>query len=55
MNSKKLEKQKSNLIQAGLMEADDMLVDFLQCSYEERVLPKVGQWKKAGCILRKPV
>ncbi len=46
MNEKKREKQESNLLELGLMEPGDKLVDFLQASYVDKVLPGIGQWKQ---------
>lgn len=47
MNEKKLLKQQKNLIDAELMEADDRLIDFVQCSYLEKVpYIRVGKWKQ---------
>lgn len=43
MNDVKKEKQKQNLVEAGLMEQDDTLVDYLQASYVQKV-GKLGQW-----------
>lgn len=45
MNDAKKEKQKQNLVEAGLMEQDDTLVDYLQASYVQKV-GKLGQWKQ---------
>lgn len=46
MNDRKKEKQKKNLVQMGLMEAEDTLLDFLQANYRQRVFGNVGQWKQ---------
>ena len=46
MKETKLEKQKKNLVKGGLMDESDTLVDFLQASYLERLIGKLGQWKK---------
>ena len=46
MNDAKLEKQKKNLVEAGLMAQEDTLVDFLQASYVERLTKKMGTWKQ---------
>ena len=47
MNKKKLLKQQKNLTEAGLMEADDKLLDFVQCSYLEKInLVRIGKWKQ---------
>lgn len=46
MNDKKKEKQKNNLVAAGLMDPEDNLVEFLQASYVEKLLGgKMGKWK----------
>lgn len=46
MKETKLEKQKKNLVELGVMEETDNLIDFLQASYVERLIGKWGQWKK---------
>lgn len=46
MSNSKLEKQKKNLVEMGVMNEEDMLVDFLQASYVERLIGKVGKWKQ---------
>lgn len=46
MNEKKREKQEKNLLELGLMETGDKLVDFFQTSYVDKVLPGFGQWKQ---------
>ena len=45
MNDAKKEKQKKNLVEAGLMDQNDTLVDYLQASYVQKVW-KIGQWKQ---------
>ena len=46
MGDKKLEKQKENLVKAELMEESDVLVDYLQASYVNRLVGKIGSWKQ---------
>ena len=46
MGASKLEKQKQKLIELGVMEPEDTLVDFLQASYVERLVGKLGKWKQ---------
>ena len=46
MGASKLEKQKQKLIELGVMEQEDTLVDFLQASYVERLVGKRGKWKQ---------
>lgn len=46
MNENKREKQENNLLEMGLMEPGDKLVDFFQASYIDKVLPGIGQWKQ---------
>lgn len=43
MGNKKLEKQQKKLMDAGIMEPSDSLVDFLQVSYVERLIGKIGE------------
>ncbi len=43
MGETKLEKQKKKLVDAGLMTAEDNLIDFLQASYVERLIGKMGK------------
>lgn len=45
-NQAKLEKQKKLLVEAGVMEETDSLVDYLQANYVERLIGKVGTWKQ---------
>lgn len=42
----KIEKQQAKLMEIGLMEEDDTLVDFLQASFVERLVGKMGKWKQ---------
>lgn len=46
MKETKLDKQKKNLVELGVMEESDTLIDFFQASYIERLIGKWGQWKK---------
>ena len=46
MGLSKMEKQKQKLIELGVMEPEDTLVDFLQASYVERLIGKMGKWKQ---------
>lgn len=46
MNNKQKEKQTKNLIEAGLMEQSDSLVDFLQANYLQKLVGKMGTWKQ---------
>lgn len=46
MNEAKLEKQKQNLVELGVMDPSDTLVDYLQASYVERLVGKMGAWKQ---------
>ena len=46
MGNARLEKQKENLVKAGLMAPEDNLIDFLQASCMERLVGKLGQWKQ---------
>ncbi len=46
MGETKLEKQKKKLVDAGLMTPEDNLIDFLQASYVERLIGKMGKWKQ---------
>ncbi len=45
MSDKKLEKQKKKLVEAGLMASDDVLIDFFQVSYIDRLIGQIGKWK----------
>lgn len=45
MNSK-LEKQQKKLVEAGMMDPSDTLIDYLQASYVERLPGKMGGWKQ---------
>ena len=46
MKETKLDKQKKNLVELGVMEESDTLIEFFQASYIERLIGKWGQWKK---------
>lgn len=46
MGDAKLEKQKKNLVEAGLMTPEENLIDFLQANYVEQIIGKFGEWKK---------
>ena len=46
MGTTKNEKQKQRLVELGLMEPEDTLIDFLQASYVERLIGKMGNWKQ---------
>lgn len=46
MKNSKLEKQQKKLVEAGIMDPSDALVDFLQASYVERLPAKLGKWKQ---------
>lgn len=46
MNEGKIEKQQKKLIELGVMEPDDRLIDFLQTSYVERLMGGLGTWKQ---------
>ena len=46
MNEAKLEKQKKKLVELGVMQQEDVLIDFLQASYVEQLIGKFGQWKQ---------
>ncbi len=48
MGEGKVEKQQKKLIELGVMESGDKLIDFLQASYVERLMGNVsfGKWKQ---------
>lgn len=46
MNNKKKEKQKKNLVELGLMDPDDTLVDFFYANYLEKLAFKIGSWER---------
>lgn len=46
MNDKKKEKQKKYLVEAGVMERDDTLIDVLQANYVRKLIGKSGLWKR---------
>ena len=42
----KNEKQQQKLVELGLMDPQDTLLDFFQASYVERLIGKMGKWKQ---------
>lgn len=46
MTEAKLEKQKKKLIELGVMQQDDTLINYLQANYVEQLIGKLGQWKQ---------
>lgn len=46
MGLSKLEKQQKNLVEMGVMEPEDTLIDFLQASYVARLVGQIGKWKQ---------
>lgn len=46
MNDKKKEKLKSNLVELGLMEPEDTIIECLQANYREKLLGNMGRWKQ---------
>ena len=46
MNEARLEKQKAKLVELGVMQQEDTLIDFLQANYVEQLIGKFGQWKQ---------
>lgn len=46
MNEAKKEKCRKNLVEAGLMEETDTLIDLVQANYLEPLIGKMGQWKQ---------
>ena len=46
MSETKIEKQKQKLVELGIMEPEDTLVEFFQASYVERLIGKMGKWKQ---------
>ena len=46
MTEAKLEKQKKNLVELGVMQQDDTLINYLQANYVEQLIGKFGQWKQ---------
>ena len=46
MKESKIEKQQRKLLELGVMEKEDTLIDFFQASYVERLIGKFGSWKQ---------
>ena len=46
MTEAKLEKQKKKLVELGVMQQEDTLINFLQANYVEQLVGKFGQWKR---------
>lgn len=47
MNTSKLEKQQNKLMESGVMDPTDRLVDFREASYKDRLIGRaLGKWKK---------
>lgn len=46
MTEAKLEKQKKKLVELGVMQQEDTLINFLQANYVEQLIGKFGQWKQ---------
>ena len=46
MTEAKLEKQKKNLVELGVMQQDDTLINYLQANYVEQLIGKFGQWRQ---------
>ena len=46
MNDKKKEKLKNNLMELGLMEQDDTIIECLQANYRQRLVGIMYQWKQ---------
>lgn len=46
MNEAKKEKVKESLVEAGLMDPEDTLVDCLQANYQEKLVGSIKQWRK---------
>lgn len=46
MTEAKLEKQKNKLVELGVMQQEDTLINFLQANYVEQLIGKFGQWKQ---------
>ena len=46
MTEAKLEKQKKNLIELGVMQQEDTLIHYVQANYVEQLLGKLGHWKQ---------
>ncbi|MDE7320219.1 MAG: hypothetical protein K2N46_10905 [Lachnospiraceae bacterium] len=46
MKESKIEKQQRKLLELGVMEKGDTLIDFFQASYVEHLIGKFGSWKQ---------
>ena len=46
MKEAKLEKQKKQLVELGVMQQEDTLINYLQANYVEQLIGKFGQWKQ---------
>ena len=46
MTEAKLEKQKKKLVELGVMQQEDTLINFIQANYVEQLIGKFGQWKQ---------
>ena len=46
MTEAKLEKQKNKLVELGVMQQEDTLINYLQANYVEKLVGKFGQWKQ---------
>ncbi len=46
MSTAKIEKQKKKLVELGVIDPEDTLVDFVQASYMERLIGNTGKWKQ---------
>ena len=46
MTEARLEKQKKKLVELGVMQQDDTLINFLQANYVEQLIGKFGQWRQ---------
>ena len=46
MTEAKLEKQKKKLVELGVMQQEDTLINYLQANYVEQLIGKFGQWKQ---------
>ena len=46
MKEAKLEKQKKKLVELGLMQQEDTLINFVQANYVEQLIGKFGRWKQ---------
>jgi len=46
MKESKTKKQQRKLLELGVMEKEDTLIDFFQASYVERLIGNFGSWKQ---------